>query len=625
MNAIRELVTVLKYEVDNSGLSRYQAAFRNGMAKLRAGARNVREFGAGFMEGAHEGLRDVLGSQQALNTSQANGAESVERMGRGYRSIAGVVRSLVAGFSVVQAARVADEWASVEGRVGLATKSVEEQKYALQEIYGIAQRTRQEYTATGDLFQKVQRNASDLGLGLSDSLNLTEIIGKTMTIGGGDTGAQQAALMQLGQALGAGALRGDELNSIIEQAPRLAESIADAFGVSVGQLKDLGKAGKLTSKELAQGLLKQADKIGAEFDRMPKTFGGSMVLLKNALGRQISALNKATGAANQFAAAAAWVADNLTDVLKVLVLISASMAIVQMGRALNAAAAAAGSLRAMLIRMATAAWASLGPYLAIAAALGAIYLIGQDIWVWLQGGDSVLGSIVGGVEEWGGALNGIIAPLRVIWEAVQSIWARFGQWITSLGNWIAQALGLGSIFENWEDVAKAVFSAILSYIGTVLSVISSLISAVAAAFRGDWDAASFHLQEVFRKWWEWLKAIGDFAATIFKAMGDAIATWVITKVQALKGMLANLMPDWVKNAGAWVGNKVFGKGAADVQRVVPGGGVTIQNNIGGVQVTAPNSSPAAIAAATERGISTAVSPGRMSRAAAAVPMVEAGA
>ena len=74
-------------------------------------------------------------------------------------------------------------------------------------------------------------------------------------------GAQQAALMQLGQALGSGALRGDELNSIIEQAPRLANAIADSFGVPIGQLKDLGKEGKLTSKELAQGLLKQADKI----------------------------------------------------------------------------------------------------------------------------------------------------------------------------------------------------------------------------------------------------------------------------------------------------------------------------------------------------------------------------
>jgi tape measure domain-containing protein len=625
MNPIRELVTILKYEVDNSGLSRYQTAFRNGMTKLRAGASNVREFGAGFMEGAREGVRDVLGGQQALNTSQGKGAESVERMGRGYRSIAGAVRSLVAGFSVVQAARIADEWASVEGRVGLATKSVEEQKYALQEIYGIAQRTRQEYTATGDLFQKVQRNAGDLGLGLTDSLNLTEIIGKTMTVGGGSTGAQQAALMQLGQALGAGALRGDELNSIIEQAPRLAEAIAESFGVSVGQLKDLGKEGKLTSKELAQGLLKQADRINAEFERMPKTFGGGWVMIKNAIGKQIDRLNRAAGAANLFAAAAAKLADNLTDVLKVLLLIGASVGIVKLRAALQTATAAAGGLRWMLLRVAAASWASVAPYVAIAAALAAVYLLGEDIWTWLQGGDSVLGDLVGGVEEWGGALNGILAPLRVIWEATKAIWSTFGEWITALGNWIAKALGVGSIFENWQEVAKAVFSAILAYIGTVLSVISSLISAVAAAFRGDWDAAFFHLQEAFRKWWEWLKAIGDFAATIFKAMGDAITTWVITKVEALKGMLANLMPDWAKDAGAWVGKKVFGRGAVDVQRVAPAGGVTIQNNIGGVQVTAPNSSPAAIAAATERGISTAVSPIRMSRAAAAVPMVEAGA
>ncbi|KUE88882.1 hypothetical protein ASL20_09660 [Cupriavidus necator] len=625
MNAIRELVTILRYEVDNSGLRSYQSAFRNAASKLRAGARNVREFGAGFMEGAREGLRDALGGQQALNTAQAKGAESVERMGRGYRSIAGAVRSLVAGFSIVQAARVADEWASVEGRVGLATKSVEEQKYALQQIYGIAQRTRQEYTATGDLFQKVQRNAGDIGLDLADSLNLTEIIGKTMTIGGGETGAQQAALMQLGQALGAGALRGDELNSIIEQAPRLAEAIAEAFGVSVGKLKDLGKAGKLTSKELAQGLLKQADKINAEFERMPKTFGGGWVVIKNAIGKQIDRLNRASGAASLFAAAASKLADNLTDVLKVLVLIGASVAIAKLRAVLQAATAAAGGLRGMLFRVAAASWASVAPYAAIAAALGAIYLIGEDIWTWLQGGDSVLGELVGGVEEWGGALNGILSPLRVIWEATRSIWSTFGDWITALGNWTAQALGLGSIFENWQEVATAVFAGILSYVGTVLNVISSLVSAVAAAFRGDWDAAWFHLQEAFRKWWGWLKAIGEFAGSIFKAMGDAITTWVIAKVDALKAMLGDLMPEWVKNASSWVGRKVFGGGAPDVQRVpLAGQGVTVQNNIAGVTVTAPNSNPASIAAATERGISAAINPARISRGVAAVPMVEAG-
>jgi tape measure domain-containing protein len=588
------------------------------------------------MEGAREGVRDVLREQQGLTGAQEKGAESVERMGRGYRGIAGVVRSLVAGFSVVQAARVADEWASVEGRVSLATKSVDEQKYALQEIYGIAQRTRQEYTATGDLFQKVQRNASDLGLGLSDSLNLTEIIGKTMTIGGGSTGAQQAALMQLGQALGAGALRGDELNSIIEQAPRLAQAIAEAFGVSVGQLKDLGKAGKLTSKELAQGLLKQADKIGVEFERMPKTFGGSMVILKNVLGRQINALNKATGAANAFAAAAAWVAENLTDVLKVLGLIAASTALTQMRMQLLQATKATTLLQAAMVKLRALSLRALWPFLRMAALLATIYLIGQDIWVWLQGGDSVMGDLIGPAEKWRDTLDSIKGKIEWIKNKLGGIGQEMGPWLAKWGTIGILLLGLStpllSIVKLAFSFGKAIFwvvrgvAMLVSGLAAIVGWPAVLIAAAIAALIALGVYVYKHWQDI-KKWAEeaWAsakKSMGEFydqAIAWIKGIGQAITTWISDKLASIP------IPDWVKDAGAWVGNKVFGAGAADVQRVAPAGGVTIQNNIGGVQVTAPNSSPAAIAAATERGIRTAVSPGRMSRAAAALPMVEAGA
>lgn len=627
MNAIRELVTVLRYQVDNSGLRRYQSIYKTAMGRLRTGATNVREFTAGFFDGARQGLQDVLTAQRSLNTAQARGVQSAAQIGQSYTGIASVVRQLVAGYSVISAARIADEWSSVEGRVGLATKSVEEQRTALAEIYAIAQRTRQEYTATGDLFQKVQRNAGDLGLAMADSLNLTEIIGKTMTIGGGDTGAQQAALMQLGQALGAGGLRGDELNSIIEQAPRLAQAIADSFGVTVGQLKDLGKEGKLTSKGLAQGLLKQADKINAEFERMPRTFGGAMVVLRNAVGREISRLNSATGAAARFAKGVEFLAGNLTDVLKVLALIGASVAIVRLNAALSSATSAAGGLLAMFRRLAVASWASLGPYVAIAAALGVIYLIGQDIYTWLSGGDSLLGDLVGGVEEWGGALNGITTPLRIIWEGLQSIAGSIGEGITALGNWIAAAAGLGTVFGSWGDVARAVFAGILAYVGAALSTLSSLISAVAAVFRGDWDAAWFHLQEGFRKWKEWLLSIGEVGRQIFASIGEAISTWVLAKVEQAKSMLAGLAPDWLRNAASWVGEKLGGGASAvDVQRVPPSSApVTVQNNIAGVTVNAPNANPASVAAATERGINNAMAGTRGPRAAAALPTVEAGA
>src|SRR4029079_55953 len=118
------------------------------------------------------------------------------------------------------------------------------------------QDTRQEYTTVGELFARVSRNRKELGLDTGQTLELSKTIGQAMTIGGGNAESQQAALMQLGQSLGKGRIDGEELNSILEQAPRLAQAIAVAFDTDVGKLKELGKTGKLTAKQFAVGMLK---------------------------------------------------------------------------------------------------------------------------------------------------------------------------------------------------------------------------------------------------------------------------------------------------------------------------------------------------------------------------------
>ncbi|MEZ7780458.1 tape measure protein [Cupriavidus gilardii] len=648
MNAIRELVTVLRYTVDQSGLRKYQTAYREAIGKIGAGVRNVRDFGLGFVDGVRQGIGEVMVSQRALNAAQAQGTREVQQMGQGYRSIAGVVRSIVAGVSVISAARIADEWASVEGRVGLATSSVQEQKTALEEIYAIAQRARQEYTATGDLFQKVQRNAKDLGLELRQSLGLTEIIAKTMTIGGGDTGSQQAALMQLGQALGSGSLRGDELNSIIEQAPRLAEAIAEAFGVRVGELRDLGKAGKLTSKQLAEGLLKQADKINAEFERMPKTFGGAMVVLKNALGREIASFNKATGAAETFAGAVALVARNLRSVLVVIGLIGASWGLVRLRAALVGATGSATLLQAAMVRLRALSIAALWPYLRMAALLTSLYLIGEDILVWLRGGVSVTGGLIGRVEEWQEWIDRIRDGLAWIKDQLGGLNDELGPWLRKWGTIGVLILGLsGPLFRVLQLVftlgkgllflgrgfglvlrlAWMLVAGLAAVVGWPALLVAAVVAAVAAA-----GVAIYKHWDGIKKWgadaWNSITAGAgaayDSIVAWIKGIGESISTWITGKLEEAKSMFSNLAPDWLKTGASWVGRNVLGVGAADVQRAgATTASVTVQNNVGGVTVNAPNANPATVAAATQRGVSGALAGARASTAGVAVPMVEA--
>lgn len=617
MKAIRELVTVLRYQVDNSNLRKYQAAARQVAAKARAAARTVTEFGAGFAEGARQGLRDVLAGQQSVNAAQRRGTASARQMRREYTQIAALMRTIVAGVSILSAARIADEWASVEGRVALATNGVAEQNAALQEIYGIAQRTRQAYAATGDLFQKVQRNAGPLGLQLADSLGLTEIIGKAMTIGGGDAGSQQAALMQLGQALGAGTLRGDELNSIIEQAPRLALAIADAFGVTVGELRDLGKAGRLTSRELAVGLLRQTDKINAEFERMPKTFGGAMVVLKNAVGRQIDALNRATGAARRFSTAVEWLASNLGNVLKLIVLIGASAGLVVLRRHILAATKASTLLQASLIRLRTVSIAAFWPFLRIAALLASIYLIGQDIWVWLQGGDSVIGNLLGPAEQWHDTFEQIRQAVGGIKDALGGAGEQLGPWLTKWGTVATLVVGLTkpmlAVFRLIFGIRKGIFwlvrgvamlvGGLAPIVGWPAVLIAAAIAAVIALgvyIYRHWEDIKAWVGEAWKSASASMKGFYDQALNWIKGIGNAISGWIGDRIANIR------IPDWIRRAANWVagGTPLTSPGAIQRQSHGAAGGTTV-NQTNNVTVNAANAEPAAVAAATQRGMDRA--------------------
>ncbi|CAP41322.1 tape measure protein [Bordetella petrii] len=602
MAVVRELVTLLRYQVDQSGLRAYQQRATMVADRLRRGMQVVREAGVGAMQGVRLGVQDVLRDQRALNAAQRQSVAETKQMGDGYSRVGGLIRGVLAGVSALSAARVADEWASVRGRVSLVTDGIVEQEQALRSLFQIAQDTRQQYVATADLFQSVQRNRKELDLTLADSLQLTKAIGQALTIGGGSTSAQQAALVQLGQALGAGALRGDELNSIIEQSPRLAQAIAEAFDVPVGKLKELGEQGKLASKELAKGLLKQSEKLAREFDRMPKTFGAAWTLIANKWGQIVDSMNRATSASELFFAVTKRLVDNLGDIAKVGALAALSYGIVRVTR--------------LLRTMRVAAWASLGPYLAIAAALAAIYLVGQDIWVWLQGGDSILGTLVGRVEDWQFQLDTILIAAKEIWWAIEDI-------ATALANSAAQSLGLGREFTGLGDIARTVFQGILDVIKWTLGIIRDLLKGLAAMLRGDWDAAAKHIESAFTGLIKPLVFLGSKAVEIMQNIGKAIQVWVTDKLHAAKRALEALVPaGWSDSEQAkrmqavnstlreylpdFLFGNAYGVTPASVQRVGAGSNVTVQNNIGGVTVNAPNTNPASVAAATQKGVGGAL-------------------
>ncbi len=189
----------------------------------------------------------------------------------------------------------ADQYSELAGRLRLVTESEAELAEIEERLFDLSQESRVGYGQTVDLYTRLARSTRDLKLSQEDLLEVTEAINKSLIISGASAEAADAALIQLGQGLASGTLRGEELNSVLEQAPRLAEALARGMGVTIGELRALGKEGKITAEKVVQALRAQAGAINDEFTRMPKTVGQAMTVLDNSIGRLISGTDRAGG------------------------------------------------------------------------------------------------------------------------------------------------------------------------------------------------------------------------------------------------------------------------------------------------------------------------------------------
>ena len=193
---------------------------------------------------------------------------------------------------------LADSYKSLVARVNLVSATNDEFIAGMREIYNISQSTASGFESTAGLYTSLKTATQNLAISQRDLLGVTKTINQTLTISGASASASSAALIQLSQAFASGVLRGDELNSILEQSPRLARAIADGMGVTVGALRELGAQGKLTAEEVFNALQNQADTINDEFSKMPLTISNARVKISNSLLSLVGDLDKVSGASS---------------------------------------------------------------------------------------------------------------------------------------------------------------------------------------------------------------------------------------------------------------------------------------------------------------------------------------
>ncbi|MDA3464712.1 tape measure protein [Acinetobacter nosocomialis] len=244
-------------------------------------------------------------------------SKSMDSLSISTRALAGHMAGLI---TISTAISKMDTYTGLQNRLKLVTSNQAELNKATEDTFRIAQKTYSAWDSVLQVYQRFSDNAKTLNLTMDDTARLTETVSKAVAISGASAQAADAALVQFGQALASGTLRGEELNSVMEQTPALAKAIAQGMGITVGELRSVAAQGKITSQEIVKALKNVQNDVDALFAKTDITIGQSLTLLNNEITKFVGESGKGSGAAQVLAGSVQTLAGNLDTLTSALIL-----------------------------------------------------------------------------------------------------------------------------------------------------------------------------------------------------------------------------------------------------------------------------------------------------------------
>ena len=501
-----------------------------------------------------ENIRNANNEQQNFNNSIRGGSNSANGLLSIIKKVA-IAAGGIAGINKVL--NISDELASTKARLNLLVDDGGSVEALEQKIMASAQRSRSAYFDTASAVAKLGLNAGNaFGGNMDQVIAFMEQVNKQFVIGGATAQEQSNAMIQLTQAMAAGALRGEELNSILDGAPGIARAIEKYMGIAEGSIKTVAQEGKVTAEVVKNAMFAMADETNAKFDSMPKTWAQIWVDMKNQalsmfapiltkinqIGNSTKFQKVTTGLINGLAAVAN-VASSALDILiavasvfvdnwgiiQPLVLgIAAAMllyngyliannaitaisnaqkglAAVQAYKAAVANTTLATTEKAEAMAKASATAAQYGfnaallacpltwILLIIIAVIAAIYMIVAAINK-LTGSTISATGIICGVVAVAGAfvLNCAIGVLNAI---IQAIWTIFVAPFLGIVEWILNVCNGG--FNSFGDAVANLIGQIIGWFLNLGKVVTTIIDAI---FGTDWTSGLESLQSAVTSW-----------------------------------------------------------------------------------------------------------------------------
>lgn len=223
-------------------------------------------------------IRDNVDEQGRFNQEISAGTQQANEL---TNTIKRAVAAYVSIQTVGKALNISDELATTTARLDLMNDGVQTTAELVNMVYAAAQDARGSFSQMADVVARFGNNAKDAFSSSEEVVAFADLIQKQMTIAGASTQEAANAELQLSQALGSGVLRGDELNSIFEQAPNLIQNIADYLDVPIGKIREMAADGELSADVVKAAIFSAADDINSKFNEMPMTWGQMWQSMQN--------------------------------------------------------------------------------------------------------------------------------------------------------------------------------------------------------------------------------------------------------------------------------------------------------------------------------------------------------
>lgn len=262
------------------------------------------------LENELNGVDDTI---RRTDTSTGGLSGGVDKLKGAFGGLQGLLAAAGLGIGVAEIIETADAFKSLEARIKLATGEGAAFVTGFEGVKQIANETFSSIESTGELFARISQAGEELGLAQSQVLEITRTINEAIQLSGGSAASADAAITQLIQGLQSGVVRGEEFNSIMEQAPRLAKAMADGLGVTRGELRALAQDGKLTSEVVINAVQSQGEAIAGEFATLPNTVANSLQVAKNQIFNFIGEIDSTLNQTSKLAESISYIGDSLED------------------------------------------------------------------------------------------------------------------------------------------------------------------------------------------------------------------------------------------------------------------------------------------------------------------------